>query len=93
MPIDLAPSELSMWERPTKARDPKPSDDEINSKYGTRELRVVTESNREQLPNFVEALRRHRSMKLRPSLRFRGIKAITFPVHDPSACAPVAQRI
>jgi hypothetical protein len=33
------------------------NDDEINAKYGKRELRIVTEMNREQVPNFVEAHR------------------------------------
>jgi hypothetical protein len=42
------------------------NDDEINSRYGKRELRIVTENNREQLPNFVEALKRPGWMELRP---------------------------
>lgn len=71
MAIELAPSELSMWIKPLRAVDSKPSDDEINSKYGSRELRIVTESNREQLPNFVEALKRPGWMKLRPSYQRR----------------------
>jgi hypothetical protein len=60
-----------MWEKPVRSRGPKPSDEEVNSKYGSRELRIVTESNREQLPNFVEALRRPGWMKLRPSYQRR----------------------
>ena len=68
---ELAPAERTMWETPIRTPAPKPSDDEINSKYGGRELRIVTESNREQLPNFVEALRRPGWMKLRPSYRRR----------------------
>lgn len=71
MPNELALSEVSMWVKPTRAISPRPSDEEINSKYGSRELRIVTESNREQLPNFVEALKRPGWMKLRPSYQRR----------------------
>ncbi len=71
MPIELAPSERAMWQKPLRAKTEKPTDDDINAKYGSRELRIVTESNREQLPNFVEALRRPGWMKLRPSYQRR----------------------
>jgi hypothetical protein len=71
MPIELAPSERTMWEKALRVRTAKPTDDDINAKYGSRELRIVTESNREQLPNFVEALRRPGWMKLRPSYQRR----------------------
>ena len=71
MPIELAPSEGSMWIKPVRSLIPKPSDEEINSKYSSRELRIVTESNREQLPNFVEAMKRPGWMKLRPSYQRR----------------------
>lgn len=55
-----------MWET-TKAEPERVlTDDEINQKYGKRELRIVTEMNREQLPNFVEALKRPDWMELRP---------------------------
>ena len=47
-----------MWDNTRPELDRALSDDEINAKYGKRELRIVTESNREQLPNFVEALKR-----------------------------------
>jgi Protein of unknown function DUF262 len=63
---NLAPSEEGMWIRPVRISTPTPSDEEINSKYAKRELRIVTESNREQLPNFVEALKRPGWMDLRP---------------------------
>ena len=62
----LAPAEQGMWAAPTKTPKSKFTDDEINDKYAKRELRIVTESNREQLPNFVEALNRHGWMELRP---------------------------
>ncbi len=59
-------SEGTMWEEPTKIPQPRILDQEINAKYNKRELRIVTESNREQLPNFVEALKRPNWMELRP---------------------------
>jgi hypothetical protein len=47
-----APSELQMWEDLPPERSQPPTDSEINEKYAKRELRIVTETNREQLPNF-----------------------------------------
>jgi hypothetical protein len=55
-----------MWEEPIRVPQPKTLDEEINAKYAMRELRIVTESNREQLPNFVDALKRPNWMELRP---------------------------
>jgi len=55
-----------MWVKPPASRNSRMNDDEINAKYGKRELRIVTENNREQLPNFVEALKRAGWMELRP---------------------------
>jgi hypothetical protein len=62
----LAPSERDMWAKDSAESNRRPNDDEINAKYAKRELRIVTEMNREQLPNFVEALRRPGWMELRP---------------------------
>ncbi len=62
----VAPSERDMWGKDPDESNRRPNDDEINVKYGKRELRIVTEMNREQLPNFVEALRRPGWMELRP---------------------------
>lgn len=62
----LAPSELNMWVKLAREPNGKLPDEEINTKYTKRELRIVTESNREQLPNFVEALKRPGWMELRP---------------------------
>lgn len=62
----IAPSEKVMWEKPSAGDDYRLNDDEINAKYEKRELRIVTEMNREQLPNFVEALKRPGWMELRP---------------------------
>lgn len=62
----MAPSEATMWLKEPANRSDRMNDDEINAKYGKRELRIVTENNREQLPNFVEALKRPGWMELRP---------------------------
>jgi len=62
----IAPSELQMWLKTPAESTRRLNDDEINAKYARRELRIVTESNREQLPNFVEALKRTGWMELRP---------------------------
>jgi len=62
----LAPSELGMWSVPPKLLQEKLTDDQINEKYTSREWRIVTEANREQLPNFVAALSRQGWMDLRP---------------------------
>lgn len=62
----FAPSELTMWDKLPAESNLKMTDEEINAKYAKRELRIVTESNREQLPNFVEALKRPNWMELRP---------------------------
>jgi hypothetical protein len=62
----MAPSENVMWEKPSQDIDRRLNDDEINAKYEKRELRIVTEMNREQLPNFVKALEREDWMELRP---------------------------
>ena len=71
MPDELAPSERIMWEKPVRLARSRLTEDEINAKYGARELRIITESNREQLPNFVEALKRPGWMKLRPAYQRR----------------------
>jgi hypothetical protein len=55
-----------MWSKQPANHNHRMNDDEINAKYGKRELRIVTENNREQLPNFVEALKRPGWMELRP---------------------------
>ena len=62
----FAPSEQNMWQKLPPERDGSMSDSEINQKYLKRELRIVTEANREQLPNFVDALNRPGWMDLRP---------------------------
>lgn len=64
--MPLSPTEKTMWQDEPAIRARKPTDEEINSKYAARELRIVTESNREQLPNFVSALKRPDWMRLQP---------------------------
>jgi hypothetical protein len=54
-----------MWQKTPRESFPKLTDEEIGHKYAKRELRIVTESNREQLPNFVEAMKRPGWMDLR----------------------------
>jgi hypothetical protein len=61
-----APSENSMWESPETKSSQKMTAQEINEKYVLGEQRIITESNREKLPNFVEALHKHDYMDLRP---------------------------
>lgn len=62
----ILPSEHDMWSRKSGDPERRLNEDEINAKYSKRELRIVTEMNREQLPNFVEALKRQNWMELRP---------------------------
>ncbi len=64
--MPLSPTEQTMWHDEPAVHVGKPTDDAINSKYASRELRIVTESNREQLPNFVAALKRPEWMRLQP---------------------------
>lgn len=59
-------SELTMWNQLPAESTTRLNDDQINVKYTKRELRIVTEMNREQLPNFVDALNRVGWMELRP---------------------------
>jgi hypothetical protein len=63
---EFTPAELQMWEDLPPERSQKPTDSEINEKYAKRERRIVTETNREQLPNFVAALKREGWMRLQP---------------------------
>ena len=59
-------SEETMWADLAPEPTRPPTDDDINQKYAKRELRIITETNREQLPNFVAALRRPDWMNLQP---------------------------
>src|ERR1700733_6391702 len=61
-----SPSEEHMWEGLPPDNTRELTDEEINNKYTKHDQRVITETNREQLPNFVAALRRPDWMELRP---------------------------
>lgn len=61
-----APNEDQMWVKPPRASRPKLTDQEINDKYSLKTERIVTETNREKLPNFAEALKRPNYMDTRP---------------------------
>lgn len=64
--MHLSPYERSMWRSSRAEKQEKPTHEDINQKYRDRELRIVTETNREQLPNFVFALERSGWLKLQP---------------------------
>lgn len=59
-------SEIRMWEKQVKVRTSTPTDEEIEAKYDTKSERIVTETNREKLPNFYEALKKPDYMNTRP---------------------------
>jgi len=71
MQDEFAPSETTMWDVVPAPTHTRASDDDINQKYASREWRIVTESNREQLPNFVDALKRPGWMEVRPHYQRR----------------------
>jgi hypothetical protein len=62
----LCPSEETIWSNISDDVVEKLNDDQINAKYVKRELRIITEVNREQLPNFVAALSRTGWMDVKP---------------------------
>ena len=59
-------SEKTMWAMPPRDKMGSLSATQINEKYERGEQRIVTEMNREKLPNFVEALSRNEYMEVRP---------------------------
>jgi len=62
----LSKTESVMWAAPPRERPTRLSTAQINEKYERGEQRIVTETNIEKLPNFVEALKRNNYMELRP---------------------------
>lgn len=58
--------EKRMWLNPPKPKIVLKNTSQINEKYETGEHRIVTEMNREKLPNFVDALKRVNYMEVRP---------------------------
>lgn len=63
---NLSKGELEMWNSPVVEFSEKISDAEINAKYTAGEHRIVTEINREKIPNFVKALEKEDYMQVRP---------------------------
>jgi hypothetical protein len=55
-----------MWDKPVKETLEQLSDTELNERYKIGENRIVTESNREKIPNFVKALEKPGYMQVRP---------------------------
>lgn len=64
--MHLSPYEQNMWGSSRGVTTEKLTHEEVNQKYRERELRIVTETNREQLPNFVAALSRTGWLELQP---------------------------
>ncbi len=62
----FAEAEKVMWDTPIKVPPESLSDAELNEKYKAGEHRIVTESNREKIPNFVKALEKPEYMQVRP---------------------------
>lgn len=62
----FTPSETRLWEKPIKEAPSQLTDAEINEKYRIGEERIVTETNREKIPNFVKALDNADYMQVRP---------------------------
>jgi hypothetical protein len=60
------PAEENMWSQAEQKSNNNMTASQINDKYIRGEQRIITESNREKLPNFVEALKRHDYMDLQP---------------------------
>lgn len=59
-------AENAMWDKPVKEPKPVVADAEVNEKYKAGEDRIVTETNREKIPNFVKALADKDYMQVRP---------------------------
>src|SRR5712691_12559734 len=64
--MQFTPNEGQMWEKVPKTRRTALSDQEISDKYDAKSERIVTETNREKLQNFYEALKRPGYMDTRP---------------------------
>ena len=63
---NISPAESTMWDKSPPEAKTNLSDWEINQKYNSNDFRIVTETNREQLPNFVAALKRPGWLNLQP---------------------------
>ena len=67
----VLPAEQNFWERAPRVTLLRASDEEIAAKYDSKAERIVTETNREKLQNFYEALTRPNYMNARPSYQRR----------------------
>lgn len=67
----LLDSEVAFWDKVQRSVQPKVSDEDIAAKYDSKSERIVTETNREKLQNFYEALSRPHYMDPRPSYQRR----------------------
>jgi hypothetical protein len=63
--MSLTDLERKMWITQPRTLREKMSVEEIDAKYSSKEERIVTETNREKRPNFVEALKRPGYMNVR----------------------------
>jgi hypothetical protein len=68
---NVLPAEQVFWVKMPKVTLARASDEEISSKYDSKAERIVTETNREKLQNFYEALKRPNYMNSRPSYQRR----------------------
>jgi hypothetical protein len=59
-------AERKMWAKHTTPRPPVLTDAQIEAKYDTKSERIVTETNREKLPNFYDSLKKQDYMNTRP---------------------------
>lgn len=64
--IRYSKGEELMWESPIREPAEGLSDAELNAKYNAGDHRIVTETNREKIPNFVEALKKPGYMEIKP---------------------------
>ena len=62
----LTPAEEKMWEKSSTTSSPQASDEEIEDKFKEGDKRIITEINREKLPQFAEALKKPGYMDTRP---------------------------
>ncbi|NET59435.1 MAG: DUF262 domain-containing protein [Symploca sp. SIO2E6] len=69
--MTLAPVEKKMWEISPSQLYSQRTDREIDAKYEKGEKRILTETNRERLPSFVESLNNPNYMEIRPYFQRR----------------------
>ena len=67
----VLPAEQVFWVKVPRVTLVRASDEEISAKYDAKAERIVTETNREKLQNFYEALNRPNYMNARPSYQRR----------------------